>query len=50
VGGRTPNELVQEFGPTAESIRDWVKQAEILSQIFEFVKARQGQYPITTRP
>ena len=27
--GRTPNELAQEFEPTAESIRNWVKQAEI---------------------
>jgi transposase len=29
--GRTPNELAQEFEPTAESIRNWVKQAEIPS-------------------
>ena len=27
--GRTPNELADEFEPTAESIRNWVKQAEI---------------------
>jgi transposase len=27
--GRTPNELAAEFEPTAESIRNWVKQAEI---------------------
>jgi transposase len=27
--GRTPNELALEFEPTAESIRNWVKQAEI---------------------
>ena len=27
--GRTPNELAQEFEPTAESIRNWVKQAAI---------------------
>ncbi len=27
--GRTPNELAREFEPTAESIRNWVKQAEI---------------------
>jgi len=27
--GRTPNELAEEFEPTAESIRNWVKQAEI---------------------
>lgn len=27
--GRTPQELAQEFEPTAESIRNWVKQAEI---------------------
>ena len=27
--GRTPNELALEFEPTAESIRNWVKQAEV---------------------
>ena len=27
--GRTPNELAREFEPTAESIRNWIKQAEI---------------------
>jgi transposase len=27
--GRTPNELVEEFEPTVESIRNWIKQAEI---------------------
>ena len=27
--GRTPQELAQEFEPTAESIRNWIKQAEI---------------------
>jgi len=27
--GRTPRELAQEFEPTAESIRNWVKQAAI---------------------
>jgi transposase len=27
--GRTPAELAKEFEPTAESIRNWVKQAEI---------------------
>lgn len=26
--GRTPEELAQEFEPSAESIRNWVKQAE----------------------
>lgn len=26
--GRTPNELAREFEPFAESIRNWVKQAE----------------------
>src|SRR5690625_7766259 len=26
--GRTPNELAREFEPSAESIRNWVKQAE----------------------
>ena len=26
---RTPNELAREFEPTAESIRNWIKQAEI---------------------
>jgi transposase len=26
---RTPNELALEFEPTAKSIRNWVKQAEI---------------------
>src|ERR1700679_1530078 len=26
--GRTPEELVYEFGPTAQSIRDWVAQWE----------------------
>jgi transposase len=27
--GRTPNELAQEFEPSAETIRNWIKQAEI---------------------
>jgi transposase len=27
--GRTPNELAQEFEPTAQTIRNWIKQAEI---------------------
>jgi len=26
--GRTPNELADEFEPSAESIRNWVKQAD----------------------
>jgi transposase len=26
--GRTPEELAKEFEPSAESIRNWVKQAE----------------------
>jgi len=27
--GRTPNELAQEFEPSAETIRNWIKQAAI---------------------
>ena len=27
-GGRTPEELAQEFEPTAQSIRNWVAQFE----------------------
>ena len=27
--GRTPNELVREFEPSRETIRQWVKQAEL---------------------
>ncbi len=27
--GRTPEELSLEFGPTAQSIRNWVKQADL---------------------
>jgi transposase len=27
--GRTPNELAQEFEPSAETIRNWIKQAEL---------------------
>ena len=27
--GRTPNELAQEFEPTAQVIRRWVKQADL---------------------
>jgi transposase len=27
--GRTPNELAREFEPSGETIRNWVKQAEI---------------------
>ena len=27
--GRTPNELAQEFEPSAQTIRNWIKQAEI---------------------
>jgi transposase len=27
--GRTPNELAQEFEPSAQTIRDWIKQAEL---------------------
>jgi transposase len=26
--GRTPNELAQEFEPSGETIRNWIKQAE----------------------
>jgi len=26
--GRTPEELSREFGPTAQSIRNWVAQAD----------------------
>ncbi len=71
--GRTPQELADEFEPTAESIRNWVKQAERdegqrsdglttdekqelvrsgdrldTTQVFEFVKVHQEQYPIAT--
>ena len=28
-GGRTPQELAREFEPTAQAIRNWVKQAEL---------------------
>ena len=27
--GRTPNELAREFKPSAETIRNWIEQAEI---------------------
>ncbi len=27
--GRTPNELAEEFEPTAQTIRNWIKQAEL---------------------
>ena len=27
--GRTPDELAQEFEPTAQTIRNWVKQADL---------------------
>lgn len=27
--GRGPEELAEEFGPTAQSIRNWVKQADL---------------------
>jgi len=27
--GRTPHELAREFEPSAQTIRDWIKQAEI---------------------
>ena len=27
--GRTPNELAQEFEPSGETIRNWIKQAQI---------------------
>jgi transposase len=27
--GRTPNELAQEFEPSGETIRNWIKQAEV---------------------
>jgi transposase len=27
--GRSPNELAKEFEPSAQSIRDWVKQADL---------------------
>jgi transposase len=27
--GRTPNELAREFEPSGETIRNWIKQAEI---------------------
>ena len=28
-GGRTPEELAKEFEPSAESIRNWLKQADL---------------------
>jgi transposase len=27
--GRTPDELAEEFEPTAQTIRNWIKQAEL---------------------
>jgi len=27
--GRSPDELAQEFEPTAQTIRNWVKQSEL---------------------
>ena len=27
--GRTPDELAEEFEPTAQSMRNWIKQAEL---------------------
>jgi transposase len=27
--GRTPNELAREFEPSGETIRNWIKQAEV---------------------
>lgn len=27
-GGRTPESLAEEFGPRAQTIRDWVREAE----------------------
>lgn len=27
--GRTPNELAQEFEPSGETIRNWIKQADL---------------------
>lgn len=28
-GGRTPDELAKEFEPTAQTIRNWIKQADV---------------------
>jgi transposase len=28
-GGRSPDELAREFEPTAQTIRNWIKQAEL---------------------
>ena len=28
-GGRSPDELAHEFEPTAQTIRNWIKQAEL---------------------
>ena len=28
-GGRTPDELAKEFEPTAQTIRNWIKQSEL---------------------
>ena len=41
--GRTPGELAKEFEPTAQAIRNWVKQAEIDEG------RRQGSLPTDER-
>lgn len=41
--GRTPGQLAKEFEPTAQAIRNWVKQAEIDEG------RRQGSLPTDER-
>ncbi len=57
--GRTPQELAAEFEPTAESIRNWVKQAARdddtilaprLSSVFGIDKAVPITYPLFSTP
>ncbi|MGG5824099.1 IS3 family transposase, partial [Falsiroseomonas sp. HW251] len=58
--GRTPEELAREFEPTAQSIWNWVRQAErdggarkdggVTSpeRVFRFMSAHQAEFPIAT--
>lgn len=42
-GGRTPQELSREFEPSAQAIRNWVRQAEINAGTREGLKTEERE-------
>ena len=43
--GRTPEELSREFEPTAQSIRNWVGQADLAAALAEPPRTSPGDGP-----